>query len=134
MNFWNAIAIGLKEVWAHKFRSLLTMMGIILGVASLVAMAAMVKGMENGLKEALIQIGGIQKIRIEEGDIPPPAVASGRSGGGEHDERCAGAAKICHARGTGHAGNAGPQHHHPGPQEFLSLDVCGHVAYCVGNE
>jgi putative ABC transport system permease protein len=70
MNFWNAIVIGLKEIWAHKFRSLLTMMGIILGVSSLVAMAAMVKGMENGLKEALIEIGGIQKIRIEEGDIP----------------------------------------------------------------
>jgi putative ABC transport system permease protein len=38
MNFTNAIAIGLKEIWAHKFRSLLTVMGIILGVASLVAM------------------------------------------------------------------------------------------------
>ena len=36
MNLLNSITIGLKEIWAHKFRSMLTVMGIILGVASLV--------------------------------------------------------------------------------------------------
>ncbi len=70
MNFFNAIAIGLKEIWANKFRSLLTMLGIILGVASLVAMSALVKGMENGMKEALIAIGGLEKVRIDDQDIP----------------------------------------------------------------
>ncbi|MEI7733565.1 MAG: ABC transporter permease [Verrucomicrobiota bacterium] len=70
MNVWNAIVIGFKEIWAHKFRSVLTMLGIILGVSSLVAMAALVKGMERGLKEALVAIGGLEKIRIEEGDLP----------------------------------------------------------------
>jgi putative ABC transport system permease protein len=38
MHLWNTIMVGLKEVWSHKFRSLLTMLGIILGVASLVGM------------------------------------------------------------------------------------------------
>jgi len=71
MNLWNAITIGFKEIWAHKFRSLLTMLGIILGVSSLVAMSALVKGMENGMREALIAIGGLEKVRIEEQDIPP---------------------------------------------------------------
>ena len=71
MNFWNAIEIGFKEILAHKFRSLLTMLGIILGVSSLVAMSAIIKGMENGLREALIAIGGIEKIRVEDADIPP---------------------------------------------------------------
>ncbi len=70
MNLWNAISIGFKEIWANKFRSLLTMLGIILGVASLVAMSALVKGMENGMKEALIAIGGVEKVRIEEQDLP----------------------------------------------------------------
>ena len=70
MNLWNAILIGLKEIWAHKFRSLLTMLGIILGVSSLVAMSALVKGMEVGAKEALIAIGGLQKVRIEPQDVP----------------------------------------------------------------
>src|SRR5689334_8905942 len=70
MNLWNAIQIGFKEILAHKFRSMLTMLGVILGVASLVGMSAMVKGMENGMREALIAMGGLEKIRIEEQDIP----------------------------------------------------------------
>ncbi|HET6407374.1 MAG TPA: ABC transporter permease [Chthoniobacteraceae bacterium] len=70
MNWFNAIAVGFKEIWANKFRSLLTMLGIILGVASLIAMSALVKGMENGMKEALIAIGGLERVRIEEQDIP----------------------------------------------------------------
>jgi putative ABC transport system permease protein len=49
---------------------LLTMMGIILGVSSLVGMSALVKGMENGMREALIAIGGLEKVRVEEQDIP----------------------------------------------------------------
>ncbi len=70
LNVWNAFAIGLKEIWSHKFRSVLTMFGIILGVSSLVAMSALVKGMENGMKEALIAIGGLEKVRVETQDIP----------------------------------------------------------------
>jgi len=64
------IQTGLREIWAHKFRSLLTMLGIILGVSSLVAMSALVAGMEKGAKEALIAIGGLEKVRIEAQDVP----------------------------------------------------------------
>jgi putative ABC transport system permease protein len=71
MNYWfNAVGVGFKEIWANKFRSLLTMLGIILGVSSLVAMSALVKGMENGMKEALIAIGGLEKVRVDQEDIP----------------------------------------------------------------
>ena len=70
MNLLNAINVGLKEIWAHKFRSILTTLGIILGVSSLVAMSAIVKGMENGMREVLVAIGGLEKIRIEIQDIP----------------------------------------------------------------
>ena len=44
------VIAGLREIWAHKFRSMLTMLGIILGVSSLVAMSALVAGMEKGAK------------------------------------------------------------------------------------
>ena len=70
MNIWNTIELGLKEIWAHKFRSFLTMLGIILGVSSLVAMSALVTGMERGMKEALVAIGGLQKIRVEFQPLP----------------------------------------------------------------
>src|SRR2546423_13297330 len=69
-NLANTILVGLKEVWAHKFRSLLTMLAIILGVASLVGMAAIIKGMENGMKEAMIAMGGADRVRMEEQEVP----------------------------------------------------------------
>jgi len=71
MTLTNTISAGLKEVWSHKFRSLLTMLGIILGVASLVGMAAIIKGMENGMRETMIAIGGADKVWLEDEDVPP---------------------------------------------------------------
>jgi putative ABC transport system permease protein len=71
MQLLNTIIVGFKEIWAHKMRSLLTMLGIILGVASLVAMAALTKGMENGMKETMIAMGGADKVLVEEADVPP---------------------------------------------------------------
>lgn len=70
MTFFNAILVGLKEIAANKFRSALTMLGIILGVSSLVAMFAMTQGLENGLREALVAVGGLQKIRVEAQPVP----------------------------------------------------------------
>jgi putative ABC transport system permease protein len=70
MTLSNTILVGLKEVWTHKFRSLLTMLGIILGVASLVGMAAIIKGMENGMKEAMIAMGGADKVLLEQQEVP----------------------------------------------------------------
>src|SRR5258708_12152087 len=67
---WITVQTGLREIWAHKFRSLLTMLGIILGVSSLEAMSALVTGMEKGAKEALIAIGGLEKVRVEAQEIP----------------------------------------------------------------
>src|SRR6266404_4928042 len=67
---WITIQTGLREIWAHKFRSLLTMLGIIIGVSSLVAMSALVAGMEKGAKEALVAIGGLEKVRVEAQELP----------------------------------------------------------------
>jgi putative ABC transport system permease protein len=71
VNLLTTVGAGLREIWAHKFRSLLTMLGIILGVSSLVAMSALVKGMEKGAKEALVAIGGLEKVRVEPQNVPP---------------------------------------------------------------
>src|ERR1051325_7833089 len=70
MHLWNAVSIGFKEIWAHKFRSALTMLGIVLGVARLVAMTALVKGIENGMKEALVAVGGLERVEVEQQEIP----------------------------------------------------------------
>ena len=70
MTLPNTIVVGLKEVWSHKFRSLLTMLGIILGVASLVGMAAIIKGMENGMRETMIAMGGADRVNVNQQDVP----------------------------------------------------------------
>ena len=70
MTLSNTIFVGLKEVWSHKFRSLLTMLGIILGVASLVGMAAIIQGMENGMQEAMVAMGGADKVLLEQQEVP----------------------------------------------------------------
>ena len=70
MTLTTTIAVGFKEVWAHKFRSLLTMLGIILGVASLVGMAAIIQGMENGMRETMVAMGGADKVLLEQQDVP----------------------------------------------------------------
>ena len=70
MTLSNTIVVGLKEVWSHKFRSLLTMLGIILGVASLVGMAAIIKGMENGMRETMIAMGGADRVNVSQEDVP----------------------------------------------------------------
>ncbi|MCE2827744.1 MAG: ABC transporter permease [Verrucomicrobium sp.] len=70
MNLLNAILIGLKEVWAHKFRSLLTLFGVVLGVASLVGMSAIIKGMENGMRESMIAMGGADKVLLQRQAVP----------------------------------------------------------------
>ena len=70
MTLHTTIFAGLKEVWSHKFRSLLTMLGIILGVASLVGMAAIIKGMENGMRETMIAMDGADKVLLEQQEVP----------------------------------------------------------------
>ena len=71
MNLGTIIHSGIKEIGAHWFRSLLTMFGVICGVASLVTMAAFVKGKENLLRESLAETGGLEKITVEsEDDLP----------------------------------------------------------------
>jgi ABC-type antimicrobial peptide transport system permease subunit len=65
------ILIGLKEIWAHKFRSLLTMLGIVCGVACLTAMFALVAGQERGMRENIFAWGGMEKVELIKQEPPP---------------------------------------------------------------
>ena len=53
MNLLNTILIGLREVWAHKFRSLLTMLGIVLVVGIVTGMFAVRATLKAPLLAAL---------------------------------------------------------------------------------
>ena len=58
--------IGIREVAAHKFRSVLSMLGIVLGVSSLIATMALTRGMEEGTRTFMQQLGGLELVTIAE--------------------------------------------------------------------
>ena len=65
-----AVVNGLRELRANKIRSLLSMSGIILGVASLVAMVTVVQGMVGNFRQFVDAMGGIEKITVEKQPLP----------------------------------------------------------------
>jgi putative ABC transport system permease protein len=64
MNLFVAIQTGLREIGSHKFRSALSMLGIILGVSSLIATMALTRGMEVGTRTFMQQLGGLELVRV----------------------------------------------------------------------
>jgi ABC-type antimicrobial peptide transport system permease subunit len=65
-----AISNGLRELLASKVRSILSMSGIILGVASLVAMVTVVQGMVGNFRQFVDAMGGIEKITVSKEALP----------------------------------------------------------------
>lgn len=58
MNFAGEIAVQtLRNIWAHKLRSLLTMFGISWGIASIVFMIALGEGFKGGYRQMLYTMG-----------------------------------------------------------------------------
>jgi len=55
--YWSIIRTGLRNLVANKMRSLLTMLGIIIGVASVTAMLALGEGAQNSILSAVREMG-----------------------------------------------------------------------------
>ncbi len=70
MNLTTGFTEGIREIFSHKFRSFLTMFGVILGVASLLSMFGLTAGAIAGSKEVLEGIGGLEKVGIIDSPIP----------------------------------------------------------------
>ena len=49
--------ISIQGIWSHKMRSFLTMLGIIIGIASIIAIVSTLKGTNEQIKEDLIGAG-----------------------------------------------------------------------------
>jgi putative ABC transport system permease protein len=64
MNLFISIETGLREILSHKFRSFLSMLGVVLGVASLVATMALTGGMERGMRVFMEQMGGLETVNV----------------------------------------------------------------------
>lgn len=69
MNFFICLETGLREIAAHKFRSFLSMLGIVLGVSSLIATMALTAGIEKGTRTFMQQIGGLEFVNVQNKEI-----------------------------------------------------------------
>ena len=63
------LKLGVKSLWMHRLRSTLTMLGIIFGVSSVVAMLAIGEGASRDAEEKISQLGS-RNIIIK--TVPPP--------------------------------------------------------------
>ena len=57
MNFINLMKVALKAIANNKFRSFLSMLGIIIGVAAVIVMMAIGQGSKESIRENLSQMG-----------------------------------------------------------------------------
>jgi putative ABC transport system permease protein len=48
---------AMTTLWSHKFRSFLTVLGVVIGTATVIGVASLAKGMEAGFKEQIEQFG-----------------------------------------------------------------------------
>ena len=44
MHFTEAVAIATSSLWAHKLRSILTLIGVVIGVTSVIAVVSLIDG------------------------------------------------------------------------------------------
>lgn len=58
------IRLAFHSIWVHKMRSALTMLGIIIGIASIIAIVSTIKGTNEQIKENLIGAGN-NVIKVE---------------------------------------------------------------------
>ncbi len=57
MLFGETIRLAMQALWAHKMRSMLTLLGIIIGVSSVIAVVSFVDGLNNYVAERIFNLG-----------------------------------------------------------------------------
>lgn len=63
------IRLSFQGIWAHKMRSLLTMLGIIIGIAAIIAIVSTIKGTSEQIKENLVGSGNnIVNVKLYQGE------------------------------------------------------------------
>ena len=65
------VSLALQGVWAHKLRSVLTMLGIIIGIASIITIVSTIRGTNEQIKQNLIGQGSnVVNVNLLQGDYP----------------------------------------------------------------
>ena len=57
MNFSEAVAIATASLWAHKLRSVLTLIGVVIGVAAVIAVVSLINGANQYVATKVFNLG-----------------------------------------------------------------------------
>jgi len=57
MHFGEAVGIAAASLWAHKLRSVLTLLGVVIGVTSVIAVVSFVHGLNSYVAEKVFNLG-----------------------------------------------------------------------------
>ena len=60
------LRISLSGIWAHKLRSVLTMLGIIIGIAAIIAIVSTIEGTRDQIRNNMIGSGTVD-VRLQAG-------------------------------------------------------------------
>lgn len=76
------IRLSFQGIWSHKMRSFLTMLGIIIGIASIISIVSTIKGTNEQIKKNLIGAGtNTVQIQLYQGDYPYEMLYNGMPDG-----------------------------------------------------
>src|SRR5215467_1469020 len=57
MNFSESVAIATSSLWAHKLRSVLTLLGVVIGVAAVIAVVSLINGANQYVATRVFRLG-----------------------------------------------------------------------------
>ncbi len=57
MNFIEAVSIATSSLWAHKLRSALTLLGVVIGVAAVIAVVSLINGANQYVATRVFRLG-----------------------------------------------------------------------------
>ena len=57
MNFLETFRLSLKNIWASKMRTFLTMLGIIIGVMAVIVIVGLGNGMQHYIEDSFADLG-----------------------------------------------------------------------------
>lgn len=64
MSFYDLMAMSLGNLWRRKLRTILTILGVLIGTTSIVAMLSLALGMKQMIMEEYSSMGSITQIRV----------------------------------------------------------------------
>ncbi|MGH9793410.1 MAG: ABC transporter permease, partial [Candidatus Acidiferrales bacterium] len=57
MEFFEAVRIAVSSLWAHKLRSVLTLLGVVVGITSVIAVVSLINGLNSYVADRVFTLG-----------------------------------------------------------------------------